>query len=56
MKAIAPKGTKDVYILTTRERGQNVTVIGCCDAEGMFLPQVLNTKTTILVYNTRNLF
>lgn len=43
-KVLAPKGSKDVHVLTSRERGENVTVIGCCSAEGTFLPPVLILK------------
>lgn len=43
-KVLAPKGAKDVHVLTSRERGENVTVIGCCNAEGTFLPPVLILK------------
>lgn len=43
-KVIAPKGAKDVHTLTSRERGENITVIGCCSAEGAILPPVLIMK------------
>ncbi|KAJ8936097.1 hypothetical protein NQ318_004944 [Aromia moschata] len=44
-KVLAPKGAKDVHVLTSRVPGENVTVIGCCNAEGMFLPPALNFKS-----------
>ncbi|CAH1995203.1 unnamed protein product [Acanthoscelides obtectus] len=43
-KVVAPKGANDVQILTSRERGENVTVIGCCNAGGVFLQPVLILK------------
>lgn len=43
-KLLAPEGAKDVHVLTSRERRENVTVIGRCNAEGMFLPPVLILK------------
>lgn len=43
-KVVAKKGLKDVHVLTSKERGENITVIGCCNAEGMFLPPVLIMK------------
>lgn len=32
---------KDVDILTSTERGENVTVIACCNADGQFIPPVV---------------
>lgn len=43
-KVLAFKGTKDVHVLTSRERGENVTVIGCCSADGTFLAPILILK------------
>ncbi|KAJ8866680.1 hypothetical protein PR048_032541 [Dryococelus australis] len=43
-KLVTTKGAKDVHVLTPHERGENVTVIACCDAEGAFLPPVLLMK------------
>lgn len=43
-KVLATKGAKDVYSLTTAERGENISLISCCSAEGYFLPPVLIFK------------
>lgn len=43
-KVLATKGAKDVYSLTTSERGENVSLVSCCSAEGYFLPPVLIFK------------
>ncbi|CAH1956219.1 unnamed protein product [Acanthoscelides obtectus] len=43
-KVVATKGTKDVYSLTTSERGENISLVSCCNAEGYFLPPVLIFK------------
>lgn len=43
-KVIATKGAKDVYTLTSHEKGENVTVIACCNAQGNFIPPVLIYK------------
>lgn len=43
-RVIATKGAKDVHVLTSSERGENVTVIACCNAEGTFIPPVLIMK------------
>lgn len=43
-KVIASKGAKDVYSLTSSEKGENVSLIACCNAEGSFLPPVLIFK------------
>lgn len=45
-KVLASKGAKDVYTLTSCEKGENVTIIACCNAEGNFLPPVLIFKGT----------
>ncbi|XP_069357516.1 uncharacterized protein [Maniola hyperantus] len=45
-KVIATNGSKDVYTLTSSEKGENVTVIACCNAQGNFLPPVLIYKGT----------
>lgn len=41
---IASKGAKDVHVLSSCERGENVTIISCCSAEGNFLPPVVIFK------------
>jgi hypothetical protein len=33
-----------MHVLTPHERGENATVMACCDAEGQFLPPVLILK------------
>lgn len=38
MKVLAPKGTKQVGNITSAERGNNVTVIGCVNALGNSVP------------------
>lgn len=35
---LAKKGSKAVSTITSTEKGETVTVIGCCNAEGTFLP------------------
>ncbi|KAJ8939864.1 hypothetical protein NQ318_017142 [Aromia moschata] len=37
-KVITTKGTKDVHVLTSKERGENVSVVACCSADGRFIP------------------
>ncbi|KAJ8958280.1 hypothetical protein NQ318_017424 [Aromia moschata] len=41
---IATKGSKDGHVVTASEKGENVSIIGCNNAEGMFLPPVLILK------------
>lgn len=41
---IAGKGSKDVHVVTSKERGESVTVVACNNAEGHFLPPVLIIK------------
>ena len=43
-KVVTMKGAKDIHVLTPRERGENITVIACNSAEGVFLPLVLIMK------------
>lgn len=43
-KVVAEKGSKCVHVLTSKERGENVSVIACANAEGTFLPPVLILK------------
>ncbi|KAJ3622489.1 hypothetical protein MTP99_002996 [Tenebrio molitor] len=43
-QVIATKGSKDVYSLTSTEKGENVSVIAFCSAEGNFFPPVLIMK------------
>jgi hypothetical protein len=38
------KESESVHVLTSGEKGENVTVIACCNAEGQFLPPVLTFK------------
>lgn len=35
---IAIKGSKDVHLVTSSEKGETITVLACCNAEGQFLP------------------
>lgn len=37
-KVIAAKGSKDVHVVTSAEKGETITVLACCSAEGQFLP------------------
>jgi hypothetical protein len=41
---VTKKGAKDVQVLTSHERVENVRVIACCSSEGQFLPPVLILK------------
>lgn len=43
-KVITKKGAKDVHVLTSKERGENVTVIACCSADGKYIPPTLIFK------------
>ncbi|CAB3256885.1 unnamed protein product [Arctia plantaginis] len=35
---LAQKGSKVVHTVTSTEKGETITVIACCNAEGTFLP------------------
>lgn len=37
-KIIATKGAKEVFRLTSGERGETITIVACCNAERNFLP------------------
>jgi hypothetical protein len=41
---LAKKGSTDVHLLTSREKGETVSDIACCSAEGHFLPPVCTFK------------
>lgn len=43
-KVIATKGAKDVHVLTSTEKGENITIIACCNAEGQYLPPAVIFK------------
>lgn len=43
-KVIGEKGAKVVQNITSCERGEHVTIVGACSAEGRFLPPVLIFK------------
>lgn len=43
-KVLTQKGVKDVHVVTAKEKGENVTVVACCNAEGNFSPPVLIMK------------
>ncbi|KAB0804910.1 hypothetical protein PPYR_01880 [Photinus pyralis] len=45
-KVIATKGSKDVHVLTSVEKGEHVTLIACNNGEGVFMPPVLILKGT----------
>lgn len=45
-KVLTAKGSKNVSVLTSAEKGETVTVIACNNAEGRFLPPVLVMKGT----------
>ena len=37
-KIVATKGSREVVKLTSVERGENVTLVACCSASGVFIP------------------
>lgn len=37
-KVIATKGKRDVHQLSSAEKGETVTIIACCNAEGKYIP------------------
>lgn len=37
-KVVATKGARDVHKLTSNEKGETISLIACCNAEGNFLP------------------
>lgn len=41
---IAGKGSKSVPLVTSSEKGETITLVACCNAEGMFLPPVVIMK------------
>lgn len=41
---LAKKGSKAVSTITSTEKGETITVIACCNAEGIFLPPVAIMK------------
>jgi len=43
-KVLAAKGDKSVLQVTNSERGQNVTVMACCNAAGNFIPPMIIFK------------
>ena len=45
-KVVTAKGSKNVFSLTSGEKGETVTVIACNNAEGRFLPPILIMKGT----------
>lgn len=45
-KVVAAKGTRDVHLVTAAEKGQTITVVACCNAEGNFLPPYCIFKGT----------
>ncbi|KAI4464452.1 hypothetical protein MML48_3g00001671 [Holotrichia oblita] len=43
-KVVAAKGSKFVYSITSKDKGETVALIACNNAEGMFQPPVLIMK------------
>lgn len=43
---IAKNGRKNVGVLTSAERGKNVTVVCCVSANGMYVPPMFNFSTS----------
>lgn len=43
-KVLATKGSKPVWSITSSEKGEIITVIACCNAEGNILPSVCIMK------------
>jgi hypothetical protein len=43
-RVVAMKGSKNVHTVTSGERGETVTVIACCNAEGSFIPPMCIMK------------
>ncbi|XP_054706657.1 tigger transposable element-derived protein 6-like [Uloborus diversus] len=43
-KILTAKGAKDVHVITPREKGETISLVACCSAEGRFLPPVLIMK------------
>lgn len=41
---VAEKGSKTVPVITSSEKGETITVLACCNAEGMFLPPYVVMK------------
>lgn len=41
---VAEKGSKAVSVITSSEKGETITVIACCNAEGTFLPPYVVMK------------
>jgi hypothetical protein len=41
---ITDKGSKNIHVLTSGEKSENVTVIACCNAAGQFLLPVVIFK------------
>ncbi|XP_063221784.1 uncharacterized protein LOC134530668 [Bacillus rossius redtenbacheri] len=39
-EVLAERGSKVVHTITSGEKGETITVIACCNAEGVFLPPV----------------
>ncbi|KAJ4449228.1 hypothetical protein ANN_00625 [Periplaneta americana] len=43
-RVISEKGNRDVVAITNKERGENVTVVACCSASGVYIPPLLIFK------------
>lgn len=43
-RVISEKGNRDVVAITNKERGENVTVVACCSASGVYIPPFLIFK------------
>ncbi|XP_072378888.1 uncharacterized protein [Diabrotica undecimpunctata] len=37
-KVVASKGSKDVHVVTSAEKGETISILACCNAEEQFLP------------------
>ncbi|KAJ4449181.1 hypothetical protein ANN_00577 [Periplaneta americana] len=44
LKIVSQKGKREVVSLTNVERGQNVTVVACCNAAGAYIPPMVIFK------------
>jgi hypothetical protein len=52
-KGVAVKGSEDVHVLTSGEKGETVSVIACSNTKGKFLPLFSFSKARIRKLNFR---